>query len=189
MGFFDDLMTWFGFKKKQAKVLCVGLDNSGKTTIINQLKPDTSKCQNITPTIGFSVDIFTHANLSFTVFDMSGQGRYRGLWEHYYKDVHAVMFVVDSSDKLRLPVAKDELDQLLAHPDVAGRHLPILLLANKSDLRESLSHIQCSKHLELDKLRDTAYHICSTNALTGDGLEDAVSWLSEQVRSWQTKQS
>ncbi len=40
MGFFDDLMTWFGFKKKQAKVLCVGLDNSGKTTIINQLKPE-----------------------------------------------------------------------------------------------------------------------------------------------------
>ncbi len=124
MGFFDDLMTWFGFKKKQAKVLCVGLDNSGKTTIINQLKPDTvSECSACSPThphnyvIVTSVSVeqvsehhshyrvqcghlhpcqvsypCTHVwrllsphSLSFTVFDMSGQGRYRGLWEHYYK--------------------------------------------------------------------------------------------------------
>lgn len=41
MGFFDNLMTWLGLKKKQAKVLCVGLDNSGKTTIINKLKPES----------------------------------------------------------------------------------------------------------------------------------------------------
>ncbi len=79
MGFFDDLLTWFGFKKKQAKILCVGLDNSGKTTIIDKLKPEAvspphdiilhqsfvhilqSKSQLITPTIGFSVDIFTHS--------------------------------------------------------------------------------------------------------------------------------
>ena len=46
---------------------------------------------------------------------MSGQGRYRNLWEHYYKETHAIIFVVDSADKLRMAVAKDELDQLLKH--------------------------------------------------------------------------
>ena len=52
-------------------------------------------------------------NVGFTAFDMSGQGRYRNLWEHYYRDCQGIIFVVDSSDRLRMVVAKDELDMLL----------------------------------------------------------------------------
>ena len=55
-------------------------------------------------------------NVGFTAFDMSGQGRYRNLWEPYYKECQGIVFVVDSSDKLRMVVAKDELDMLLQHP-------------------------------------------------------------------------
>ena len=66
--------------------------------------------------------------MGFTAFDMSGQGRYRNLWEHYYRDCQVetittdlylsafhqgIIFVVDSSDRLRMVVAKDELDMLL----------------------------------------------------------------------------
>ena len=67
------------------------------------------------PTIGFQVEEFTKNNVNFTIFDMSGQGRYRNLWEHYYDDTQAIIFVVDTSDKIRLCVAKDELDNLLGH--------------------------------------------------------------------------
>lgn len=56
---------------------------------------------------------FPDRNVGFTAFDMSGQGRYRNLWEHYYKECQGIVFVVDSSDKLRMVVAKDELDMLL----------------------------------------------------------------------------
>ena len=52
---------------------------------------------------------FADRNVGFTAFDMSGQGRYRNLWEHYYKECQGIVFVVDSSDKLRMVVAKDEL--------------------------------------------------------------------------------
>ena len=41
MGLLDSLATWLGLKQKQAKVICVGLDNSGKSTIINHLKPES----------------------------------------------------------------------------------------------------------------------------------------------------
>jgi len=51
---------------------------------------------------------------------MSGHDRHRSLWEHYYKDCHGIIFIIDSSDKLRLVVVKEELDMLLQHPDVAG---------------------------------------------------------------------
>ncbi|NXF87961.1 ARL6 protein, partial [Eubucco bourcierii] len=116
MGLFDKLAGWLGLKKKEVHVLCLGLDNSGKTTIINKLKPSNAQTQDIVPTIGFSIEKFKTSSLSFTVFDMSGQGRYRNLWEHYYKEGQAIIFVIDSSDKLRMVVAKEELDTLLNHP-------------------------------------------------------------------------
>ncbi|MBV95259.1 ADP-ribosylation factor-like protein 6, partial [Eschrichtius robustus] len=76
-----------------------------------------AQSQDIVPTIGFSIEKFKSSSLSFTVFDMSGQGRYRNLWEHYYKEGQAIIFVIDSSDRLRMVVAKEELDTLLNHPD------------------------------------------------------------------------
>ena len=96
---------------------------------------------------------------------MSGQGRYRNLWEHYYRDCQGIIFVVDSSDRLRMVVAKDELDMLLQvmtrnrfkcqsfiissfqHPDIQARRLPILFFANKMDLRDAMSSVKVSQTL------------------------------------------
>lgn len=183
MGLFDSLRKLFGSKKKEAGILCVGLDNSGKSTVINFLRPKDSQKQDIVPTVGFSVEKFQSQNLAFTVFDMSGQGRYRTLWEHYYKEAHAIIFVVDSADKLRIAVAKDELSQLLHHSDISGRKIPILFYANKMDMPDSLSAVKCSQLLGLDNIKNKAWHICASNAKTGEGLQDGISWLSEQLQS------
>ncbi len=67
------------------------------------------------PTIGFELQEFSKNNIRFTVFDMSGQGRYRNLWEHYYDDTQAIIWVIDSSDRFRFIVIKDELSALLNH--------------------------------------------------------------------------
>eukprot|EP00731_Ephydatia_muelleri_P035143 Em0099g15a len=109
------------------------------------------------------------SSISFTVFDMSGQGRYRTLWEHYYKETEAIIFVIDSSDKLRIPVAKDELDLLLQNADMAERRVPILFLANKMDLKDSYSAPACFQLLKLDQVKDRSCFICPTNGLTGMG--------------------
>ncbi|XP_073719386.1 ADP-ribosylation factor-like protein 6 isoform X1 [Misgurnus anguillicaudatus] len=215
MGLFDKLAGLLGLKKKEVNVLCLGLDNSGKTTIINQLKP-TSVChvpvyqsntlklccktvifqycftslqaqaQDIVPTIGFSIEKFKTSSLSFTVFDMSGQGRYRNLWEHYYKEGHAIIFVIDSGDKLRMVVAKEELDTLLNHPDIKHRRLPILFFANKMDLRDALSAVKVSQLLCLENIRDKPWHICGSDAVKGDGLQEGVDWLQDQIRAMKT---
>lgn len=181
MGLFDKLAGWLGLKKKEVNVLCLGLDNSGKTTIINQLKPTNAQAQDIVPTIGFSIEKFKTSSLSFTVFDMSGQGRYRNLWEHYYKEGQAIIFVIDSSDKLRMVVAKEELDTLLNHPDIKHRRIPILFFANKMDLREALSSVKVSQLLCLENIKDKPWHICASNAVQGEGLQEGVDWLQEQI--------
>jgi len=183
MGVFDRLVSWLGLKKKEINVLCIGLDNSGKTTIINRLKPEKSQAQDIVPTVGFTVEKFMSQSLNFTVFDMSGQGRYRNLWEHYYKTAQAIIFVLDSSDDYRMVVAKDELDILLQHSEIASRRIPILFFANKMDCKGALSPVQCSQKMGLDAVRNKPWHICASNALTGEGLNDGVDWLTDQIRS------
>uniref|UniRef100_A0AAQ4Q6Q7 ADP-ribosylation factor-like protein 6 n=1 Tax=Gasterosteus aculeatus aculeatus TaxID=481459 RepID=A0AAQ4Q6Q7_GASAC len=181
MGLFDKLAGWLGLKK-EVNVLCLGLDNSGKTTIINQLKPANVNMTNIF--IGFS--LFYFCSLSFTVFDMSGQGRYRNLWEHYYKEGQAIIFVIDSADKLRMVVAKEELDTLLNHPDVKHRRIPILFFANKMDVRDALSSVKVSQLLCLENIKDKPWHICATDALKGEGLQEGVDWLQDQIKTMRT---
>ncbi|CAM2118735.1 unnamed protein product [Caretta caretta] len=175
------LAGWLGLKKKEVHVLCLGLDNSGKTTIINKLKPSNAQTQDIVPTIGFSIEKFKTSSLSFTVFDMSGQGRYRNLWEHYYKEGQAIIFVIDSSDKLRMVVAKEELDTLLTHPDIKHRRIPILFFANKMDLRDAVSSVKVSQLLSLENIKDKPWHICASDALKGEGLQEGVDWLQDQI--------
>jgi len=183
MGLFTKLAEWLGMKKKQANVVVVGLDNSGKTTILNHMKPEESKQHDIVPTIGFKVENFQYQSLQMTCFDMSGQGRYRNLWEHYYRECDGIIFVVDSSDKLRVAVAKEELTMLIENTDLLNRRIPVLFFANKMDMRDSLSSVKVSSLLELDKIRDKPWHICASNAITGEGLEEGVTWLTEQLRT------
>lgn len=181
MGLMDFFAKLFGGGSKQAQVLCVGLDNSGKSTIINQLKPKDTQAEDIVPTVGFTVEKFKSPAVNFTVFDMSGQGKYRNLWEHYYKDAQAIIFVIDSSDKLRMVVAKEELDLLISHAEIKTKRVPVLFFANKMDLRESMSSVKVSQMLELEKVKDKPWHICASNAVSGEGLHEGIQWLSDQL--------
>lgn len=177
MNFFRKL---FGSKRKTASILIVGLDNSGKTTLVQRLK-HPEMVPEVVPTVGYSVDTFNHGNISFRVFDMSGQGRYRKLWQEYYSDTTGIIFVIDSADKLRMVVAKDEFEQMLNHGAFKNRRVPVLILANKMDLDESLSASKVADLFELDKIRDKPYYICGTNAKSGKGLTDGIDWLSDYV--------
>ena len=166
--------------RSQVNILIVGLDNSGKTSIIEKMKLQSGKSgaapSEVTPTVGFSVDEFSKGSLSFTVFDMSGAGRYRNLWEQHYREAKAIIFVVDSADKLRLCVAKDELDAMLASGDLRGK--PFLIFANKMDIPSALSPVDLAQGLALDDIHEHPWQIVPSNALDGTGLQEGVDWLT-----------
>ncbi|XP_058456169.1 ADP-ribosylation factor-like protein 6 [Malaya genurostris] len=182
MGLFDKLASMLKIKKEQINILVVGLNNSGKSTIVNHFKNPDERNSIIVPTVGFSVERFQNQGVFFTAFDMSGATRYRSLWEHHFKSCQGIVFVIDSSDRMRLVVVKDELEILIQHPDIANRRVPILFFANKMDCADALSSVKIAAGLGLEKIKDKPWHISSSNALTGEGLQDGVQWMVHQIR-------
>mmetsp|Transcript_129441 Transcript_129441/g.224762 ORF Transcript_129441/g.224762 Transcript_129441/m.224762 type:complete len:186 (-) Transcript_129441:157-714(-) len=180
MGIFKRL---FGslVEKRKVRIVVVGLDNSGKTTVLNALKPKKASLETV-PTVGFATEEFQKHGVNFCAFDMSGQSRYRNLWEHYYGDVEGIIVVVDSTDKLRFAVVKDELETMLRDPRVAEKKIPLLFLANKTDLPTASPPIELMGTLELEKITDRPWHIAAADALKGEGIEEAIKWMVDAMK-------
>merc|ERR1712230_156152 len=113
--------------KKEMRILMVGLDAAGKTTILYKLK--LGEIVTTIPTIGFNVGTVEYKNISFTVWDVGGQDKIRPLWRHYYQNTQGVIFVVDSNDRDRIEDAREELHKILQEDEM--RDAVLLILANK----------------------------------------------------------
>jgi len=176
-------------RNEECNVIIVGLDNGGKTTIINWLQSSKGNddAEQVAPTIGFKVESFSRNRLNFTAFDMSGQGKYRNMWEKQYSEVHAVIFVIDATDHMRLCVAKDELEMLLENNAIQSTMVPILFLANKMDDPKSLGADIIAKEMGLDQVHNRAWAILSTSAKTGEGIDTAFHWLSDNISASESK--
>jgi ADP-ribosylation factor protein 1 len=113
--------------KKDIRILMVGLDAAGKTTILYKLKLG----ENVTtiPTIGFNVETVEYKNVNFTVWDVGGQDKIRPLWRHYFMNTQALIFVVDCNDRDRVTEARDELHRMLGEDELQSAIL--LVFANK----------------------------------------------------------
>merc|ERR1712141_255121 len=99
------------FGMKDMRILMVGLDAAGKTTILYKLK--LGEIVTTIPTIGFNVETVEYKNISFTVWDVGGQDKIRPLWRHYFQNTQGLIFVVDSNDRERIGEARDELSRML----------------------------------------------------------------------------
>lgn len=166
--------TWFG--KKEMRILMLGLDAAGKTTILYKLK--LGEVVSSVPTIGFNVETVEYKNIKFTVWDVGGQDKIRLLWRHYYQNTQGLIFVVDSSDKDRIDVAREELMRMLGEEEL--RDAVVLVFANKQDMGV-MSVPEITEKLGLHTLRGREWYIQGTCALTGDGLYDGLDWLSKTV--------
>lgn len=167
-----------GQSKTKLSIIVCGLDNSGKTTVVNYLMPEEHRTENIAATVGYNVDKFKKGKVEFTAFDMGGAQKFRGLWESYYSNIDGVVFVIDSSDALRLCVVKDELQQMLQHADLKATRTPFVFFANKMDLAGAKTPMELTQTLELNRIMgDRPTNIFASNALNGEGIDDGIQWL------------
>lgn len=162
--------------KEDVRILMVGLDAAGKTTILYKLK--VGEVITTIPTIGFNVETVEFKNIRFTVWDVGGQKRIRSLWSHYFVNTSAVIFVLDSADGDRIEEAAQELHSMMENDEL--KNAVLLVLANKQDLPNALSISEISERLEMQKLKQR-WHIHSTCATQGNGLYEALDYLREML--------
>jgi len=167
------------FGKREMRILMVGLDAAGKTTILYKLK--LGEIVTTIPTIGFNVETVEYKNISFTVWDVGGQDKIRPLWRHYFQNTQGLIFVVDSNDRERINEAREELTRMLNEDEL--RDAVVLVFANKQDLPNAMNAAEITDKLGLHTLRSRLWYIQSTCATSGDGLYEGLDWLSNSLKS------
>ncbi|CDO55095.1 similar to Saccharomyces cerevisiae YDL137W ARF2 ADP-ribosylation factor [Geotrichum candidum] len=166
------------FGRKEMRILMVGLDAAGKTTILYKLK--LGEIVTTIPTIGFNVETVEYKNISFTVWDVGGQDKIRPLWRHYFQNTQGVIFVVDSNDRDRIGEASNELQRIVNEDEL--HDALILVFANKQDLPNAMNAAEITEKLGLHSLRQRSWYIQSTCATSGEGLYEGLEWLSTNLK-------
>lgn len=169
---------WRLFNHQEHKVIIVGLDNAGKTTILYQFS--MNEVVHTSPTIGSNVEEIVINNTRFLMWDIGGQESLRSSWNTYYTNTEFVIVVVDSTDRERISVTREELYKMLAHEDL--RKAGLLIFANKQDVKECMTVAEISQFLKLTSIKDHQWHIQACCALTGEGLCQGLEWMMSRLK-------
>ncbi|GLE03628.1 hypothetical protein PINS_up012530 [Pythium insidiosum] len=168
---------WSGPQARESRLLILGLDAAGKTTLLYMLT--LGECPVTIPTIGFNVETFRYENLEFVAWDIGGQHSIRPYWRCYLPNTDAVLFVVDSSDRERIQEARKVLHDLFLESELAGARL--LVYANKQDLAGAMSADEIREALQPETITRNAVRVQATSALTGKGICEGMEWLSKEL--------
>lgn len=183
------VLNYLGLYKKSGKLVFLGLDNAGKTTLLHMLKDD--KLSQPVPTLHPTSEELTLGNIRFTTFDLGGHQQVRKVWKEYFPAVDAIVFLIDVWDRNRFIESKAELDSLLADEQVIN--CPVLILGNKIDKIGAVGEQEVRQYFNLNGLT-TGKGTVNRNELNGrpmelfmcsvlkrEGYGEAFRWLSQYL--------
>lgn len=135
----------------------------------------------ILPTVGLNIEEVRHKNIRFMVWDMGGQDKIRPLWRfnQFTGGAKGIIFVVDSSDRMRVELAQKELHKMISNKNLCK--VPILIMANKQDLPNAMDTNELSDNMRLDDITDHSWCIQPTCAIQQKGLLEGLDWMSAEM--------
>lgn len=163
---------------QELRILLLGLDNAGKTTILKQLASED--ITQITPTQGFNIKSVQSAGFKLNVWDIGGQRKIRPYWKNYFENTDVLIYVIDSADRKRFEETGVELGELLDEEKLTG--VPVLVFANKQDLFNSAPASEIAEGLNLHSIRDRQWQIQPCSAITGEGVKDGMDWMCKNIK-------
>ena len=165
------------FADKKMRLIMVGLDAAGKTTILYKLKLGEVLTQ--IPIIGICLEMVEFRDVSILAWDVGGSYKIRPLSLDYYKNVQGLIFVVDSIDRDRIEDAREELHRLVNEELL--KEAVVLVLANKQDLPGAMTTEEITEKLELCSIRGRNWLIQGCSAIHGEGLFEGLEWISTAI--------
>ena len=177
MGFiFSKILDFFSRSRNNFKIIILGIQNAGKTTILYRLS--IGQLVKTTPTIGSNVEEISYNNVKLQAWDLGGQQSTRSVWDVYFVNTDAIIYVIDTHDET-YDDSKTQFYKLLSNE--ALKNAIILIYANKQDLPGAKNVAEIIQIYELDTIKDHIWHIQPCSAQTGEGLITGMKWLSDQL--------
>lgn len=168
-------------KEKEVRLLILGLDNAGKTTILKKFCGEP--IDTIEPTLGFNIKTVEYKGLSLSFWDVGGQKSIRAYWKNYFESTDGLIWVIDSADRVRIDLCRNELQTLLHQEKLAGAS--VLILANKQDIDGSLSSEEIEQALQLSEnkpiFQNRHWSIRPCSAFSGRGLAEGIEWIVTDI--------
>jgi GTP-binding protein SAR1 len=135
LDWFKGVLNWLGLSQKKGKILFLGLDNAGKTTLMHLLKNDRIGAH--PPTFNPHSEDLVIDNIRFKAFDLGGHHAARMLWQDYFATINGIVYIVDASDRSRFAESAEELKKLIMNTEQSK--VPIVVLGNKIDVASAAS--------------------------------------------------
>ncbi|KAK3555723.1 hypothetical protein QTP86_028992, partial [Hemibagrus guttatus] len=186
-GLFSVIEKLKGTTEQELRIILLGLDNAGKTTLLKQLASED--VNTITPTQGFNIKSVTCHGMKLNVWDIGGQRKIRPFWKKYLENTDLLVcvvriYVIDSADKKRFEETGLELSELIDEETLKG--VPVLIFANKQDLTTASTASEIAEGLNLHTYRDREWQIQACSAISGEGVQqdNAPCDKAKMVQEW-----
>ncbi|KAJ0301635.1 hypothetical protein COL516b_007609 [Colletotrichum fioriniae] len=161
-------------KDKEMRILMLGLDNAGKTTIVKKIMGED--VNTVSPTLGFIIKTIDYDGIG----DVGGQKTLRSYWRNYFEKTDALIWVVDATDRLRIEDCREELHGLLQEERLSGASL--LVFANKTDVNGCMDEQEILQGLQLEAIRTHRWHVLRCSAMTGSNLKEGLAWVVDDAK-------
>ena len=169
-------LRYFGLMDKTGRLVFLGLDNAGKTTLMGLLANQEVKLY--PPTMLPTSEHFALGGVKFTAFDLGGHVQARRIWSDYCMGTDGLVFMVDASDRHRLGEAGRELRTLLEDPSLES--IPIAILGNKIDRTDALGETDLTAQLGIYDFLSSrkTVKVFLVSIAKRQGIKEAVRWLA-----------